>query len=307
MANVDLAPAGRLDLSAPRPTRVRSAGGTLLRLARAKPLGAVSALILLLCVVVAAAAPLISPYSPLSNNSSAELQPPSVRHLFGTDQFGRDVFSRVVYGARVSMEVGVGATVAGGFAAVVIGIVSAYFGGAVDYLIQRVVDCVQAIPAIILLIALLVILGPSLTNVIIALSVRTAFVSSRVQRSAALTVMGQTYVDAGRVLGATDARIMTIYILPNIMASVIVIASINFGGAILAEAALAFLGYSVPPPAPTWGSMLSGEGRAYMFVAPWLLLAPAVVLSAVVFAANMFGDALRDVLDPRLRQAGGQF
>ncbi len=115
-------------------------------------------------------------------------------------------------------------------------------------------------------------------------------------------------VDAGRVLGATDARIMAIYILPNIMASVIVLVSVNFGGAILAEATLAFLGYSVPPPAPTWGSMLSGEGRAYMFVAPWLLLAPAVVLSAVVFAANMFGDALRDVLDPRLRQAGsGQF
>jgi peptide/nickel transport system permease protein len=200
--------------------------------------------------------------------------------------------------------VGLGATVIGGVVAVIIGIISAYFGGVVDYVIQRVVDTVQAIPPLILLIGLLVILGPSLTNVILALSLRTAFVTSRIMRSAALTIMGQQYVDAGRVIGASDSRIMSTYVLPNIMASVIVLATINFGGAILAEAFLAFLGLSVPPPQPTWGGMLSAEGRTYMFVGPWLLIAPTAVLSAVVFAANMFGDAVRDVLDPRLRQTG---
>jgi peptide/nickel transport system permease protein len=284
---------------------VRAGAGSILRIARSKPLGAVSAVILIVFIVVAVFAPALAPYDPLSNNHSIEMHAPSASHLFGTDQYGRDVFSRILYGARVSLVVGVAAAIAGGVIAVLLGVASAYFGGAVDYVIQRVVDMVQSIPSLVLLIAILVILGPSLTNVIIALSVQTAFVTSRVMRASALTILGQPFVDAGRVIGASHLRIMSSYILPNIMAAVIVLATVNFGRAILAEAFLAFLGYSVPPPQPTWGSMLSAEGRAYMFVGPWLLIAPTVVLSAVVFAANMFGDAMRDVLDPRLRQSGG--
>jgi peptide/nickel transport system permease protein len=305
MARVLSARADEIALESGSAARLRASAAGLLRLARSKPLGAVSALILILFVLAAVFAPVLSPYDPISNNHSIEMQPPSARHLFGTDQFGRDVLSRILYGARVSLEVGIGATVAGGVIAVIIGVFSAYFGGTVDYAVQRVVDMVQAIPSRVLLIAILVVLGPSLPNVIIALSARSAFVTSRVMRGAALTILGQPYVDAGRIIGASHVRIMATYILPNIMASVIVLGTVNFGGAILAEAFLAFLGYSVPPPQPTWGGMLSAEGRTFMFVAPWLLIAPTAVLSAVVFAANMFGDAMRDILDPRLRQAGG--
>lgn len=184
-----------------------------------------------------------------------------------------------------------------------IGTLSAYAGGAVDYFVQRVVDTVQAIPSLILLIAIMVILGPSRTNVIIALSARSLMVTSRVVRGSALGVLGQPYVGAGRVIGCSHLRTIVRYIVPNIMGPIIVLATINFGGAILAEAALSYLGYGVPPPTATWGGMLSAEGRAYMSVAPWLLLAPTIALTLVVFSANMLGDALRDVLDPRLRGA----
>jgi peptide/nickel transport system permease protein len=277
----------------------------LLRFVRVKPLGTVSALIIVVLVVVALLAPVLSPFSPAVHDGAHQLQGPTARHLFGTDQYGRDILSRIIYGARTSLYVGLGATLVATGLAVVIGTVSAYFGGGLDYAIQRVVDTVQSIPQLILLIAILVILGPSLTNVIIALSVRAALVTSRVIRGSALSVLAQPYVDAGRVLGASHIRLMRRYLIPNIMAPVIVLASISFGGNILAEASLSFLGYGVPPPTATWGSMLSAEGRAFMFVAPWLLIAPTVALTLVVFASNMLGDALRDVLDPRLRGGGG--
>jgi peptide/nickel transport system permease protein len=304
MAGIGAAPAGEVRYRSGERSRLRIGSAAMLRFTRGKPLGAVSAIILALFLSVALLATVLAPYSPVSNNSRAQLQGPSLRHLMGTDQYGRDVFSRILFGARTSLYVGVGATLIGGVAAVVIGVVSASAGGSVDYLIQRVVDTVQAIPPIILLIALLVVLGPSLTNVILALSLRSAFVTSRVMRGSALTILKQPYVDAGRIIGCSHLRLMSIYVLPNIMASVIVLATANFGAAILAEATLSFLGYGVPPPTPSWGGMLSAEGRSFMFVAPWLLIAPTAALSAVVFAANMFGDALRDILDPRLRQAG---
>ena len=275
----------------------------LLRFVRTKPLGAFSAAVLVLMVLVAVLAPLLAPFDPLVHDNFAQLQGPSAQHLIGTDQFGRDVLSRIIYGARTSLYVGLGATILGVGLAVVIGTASAYFGGAVDYLVQRVVDAVQAIPALILLIAVLVILGPSLTNVVIALSARSSMVTSRVVRGSALGVLAQPYVEAARLLGGSHTRVILRYIVPNIMATVIVLASISFGGNILAEASLSFLGYGVPPPTPSWGSMLSAEGRAFMLVAPWLLIAPTAALTIVVYAANMFGDALRDVLDPRLRGA----
>jgi peptide/nickel transport system permease protein len=277
----------------------------LLRFVRAKPLGTASAVVLALMVLIALLAPLLSPYDPVVHDNIRELRGPSAQHLFGTDQYGRDVLSRIIYGARTSLYVGLGATLLGIGLAVVIGTASAYFGGPFDYAVQRLVDTVQSIPALILLITILVVLGPSLTNVIIALSIRSAMVTSRVVRGAALAVLAQPYLDAGRLLGASHLRLIGRYIVPNIMAPVIVLASINFGGNILAEASLSFLGYGVPPPTASWGGMLSAEGRAFMFAAPWLLIVPTVVLTLVVFASNMFGDALRDVLDPRLRGASG--
>jgi peptide/nickel transport system permease protein len=304
MAGVGTAQAGEISYGSGGGSRPRLAPGALVRFVRAKPLGAISALILLVFVIVAVLAPLLAPYSAVANNHSLEMNGPSLKHLFGTDQYGRDVLSRIIFGARTSLYVGLGATLIGGFVAIAIGVLSAYAGGVLDYAIQRVVDTVQAIPALILLIGFLVILGPSLTNVIIALSLRSAFVTSRVMRGSAIQILRQPYVDSGRVIGCSHLRIMSVYILPNIMASVIVLASVNFGAAILAEASLSFLGYGVPPPMPSWGGMLSAEGRAYMFVGPWLLIAPTAVLTVVVFAANMFGDALRDILDPRLRQTG---
>ena len=275
----------------------------LFRFVRSKPLGTFSALVLAIMVLVAVLAPVLAPYDPLVHDELSLLEGPSAQHLLGTDQFGRDVLSRIIYGARTSLYVGVGATLLGVGLAVVLGTASAYFGGAFDYLVQRIVDAVQAIPALILLIVVLVILGPSLTNVVIALSARASMVNSRVIRGSALGVLALTYVDAARLLGCSHRRVILRYIVPNIMAPVIVLASISFGGNILAEASLSFLGYGVPPPTPSWGSMLSAEGRAFMLVAPWLLIAPTAALTVVVYASNMFGDALRDVLDPRLRGA----
>src|SRR5581483_11244600 len=225
----------------------------LLRFVRAKPLGTASAVVLALMVLIAMLAPLLSPYDPVVHDNIRELQGPSAQHLFGTDQYGRDVLSRIIYGARTSLYVGLGATLIGIGLAVVIGTASAYFGGPFDYAVQRLVDTVQSIPALILLITILVVLGPSLTNVIIALSIRSAMVTSRVLR-------------------ASHQRLIGRYIVPNIMAPVIVLASISFGGNILAEASLSFLGYGVPPPTASWGGMLSAEGRAFMFAAPWLLI-----------------------------------
>jgi peptide/nickel transport system permease protein len=290
------------------PSRVRSAqvawrrwGNGLLAFARAKPLGAFGAVILTVMVVMAIFATQLEPYNPIATNQRQALLSPDAEHLLGTDQFGRDVFSRVIRGARISLYVGLGATVAAVVLATIIGVVSAYFGGATDYFVQRLVDAVQAVPGLILLISVLVILGPSITNVVLALAFRSSITTSRVVRGATLGVLTNPYVESAKVLGAHDLRVMLRHVVPNIIPPVIIVATVQFGGAILAEAALSFLGYGVPPPTPTWGGMMSAEGRIYMIAAPWVLLAPAIALSLVVFSVNVFGDALRDRLDPRLR------
>ncbi|MEX2229885.1 MAG: ABC transporter permease [Dehalococcoidia bacterium] len=269
--------------------------------ARRKPLGAFGAIVLTVLVAMAALADVIVPYDPFAHDASAELAGPSLSHLAGTDQFGRDIFSRIILGARTSLSVGVAVTVIAIIPAIALGLASAYFGGWADYLLQRLVDTIQSVPYLIMLIAIMVVLGPSLTNVILALSFRRAIVESRVMRGATMGLLNQTYVESARAVGATDWRVMVRHIVPNIMPTVIVIASIGFGGVILAEASLSFLGYGVPPPTPSWGGMLAADGRAYMYAAPWMLVAPTVALALIVFGVNMFGDALRDVLDPRLR------
>lgn len=276
-------------------------GSSVLRFARRKTLGAIGGVILIVLIGMAIAAPVITKYDPIAGDPSARLQRPSASHLVGTDQHGRDLFTRIVYGSQTSLKIGVMVTLATVIPAIVLGLVSAYFGGWVDYLIGRFVDTIQAIPFLILLISIMVVLGPSLLNVVIALSFRRAVTESRILRASVLGLMNQVYIEAARSLGASGTWIMFRHLLPNIMPTIIVLASLGFGGVIISEASLSFLGYGVPPPTPTWGGMLATDGRSYMFAAPWMLIGPTVALGIAVFGINVFGDALRDVLDPRLR------
>ena len=292
---------GRLAGRTHAPTVARRSIKALVRFMRRKPLGAFGAIVVVTLVTTAALADVIAPYDPLAQNAAAALQPPGADYLAGTDQFGRDLFSRLVHGARVSLFVGVGAVVLALVPGTILGMTSAYLGGAFDYFVQRVVDAFQAIPGVILLISIMVVLGGSIPNVIIALAIPAMIRDSRIMRGASMSISRSEYVMAARALGASDPRIIFRHVLPNIASPIIVVASLGFGGFILAEATLSFLGFGVQPPAPAWGGMLSAEGRAYMFAAPWLLWGPAIALSMVIFGANMFGDALRDELDPRLK------
>ena len=273
----------------------------IVRFSRRQPLGAFSAVVLVVLVLSAALADVIVPYDPIRNNVGPSLEGPDGTHLFGTDHFGRDVFSRIVYGARTSLYVGMGATLLGVLAATLLGAVSGYTGGKLDYFVQRFVDTAQAIPPLIFLLGVLLVLGPRTEYIILALGLRTGLSLSRIVRGSVIDIKAEDYVEAARSFGASGARILTFHVFPNIFALIIVLVSTTIGGLIVAEASLSFLGFGVPPPTPSWGGMLSVDGRIYMLAAPWLLIAPAFALTLVVFATNMFGDALRDELDPRMR------
>ena len=284
--------------------RVRTLRGAFLglgRFSRRKPLGAVGGLIVLTLLVMAGFAEWIAPYAYDQQIPDARLKPPGREFLFGTDNVSRDIFSRIVYGARVSVTVGFLTVLLGNVAAATIGITSGYFRGRYDIVVQRLVDAWQAFPALIIILSLLAVLGPGMLNVILALSILVAAGASRVIRSAALSVVEHPYIEAAQAMGAGHVRVIVRHVLPNVAATIVVIATIGLGGVILAESALSFLGYGVPPPHPSWGSMLSGSGRTYMYNAPWIAIWPGVAISMVVFGFNMLGDALRDVLDPRLR------
>jgi peptide/nickel transport system permease protein len=222
----------------------------------------------------------------------------------GTDNLSRDLWSRIVHGARVSITVGFGAVAMAAVLATAIGVTSAYFGGAYDLIVQRIVDGWMSFPALVIVLSLMAVLGPGMLNVIVALAVLGTATQSRVIRSATLVVKEQAFVEAARAAGAGHARIILVHLLPNVAATVIILATIGLGVAILAESALSFLGFGVPPPHPSWGGMLSGSGRTYMYQAPWIAVWPGVAISLAVFGFNMLGDALRDVLDPRLRGSG---
>lgn len=271
-----------------------------LRFIRGKPLGAASAAILLVMVVTAIFAPLIATHSRDYTDKRAILLAPSAVHYFGTDNYGRDVFSRIVYGSRVSIYVGAGATLLGIGLATLLGVVSGYFGGGIDAGLQRIVDAAMAFPALVLLLVLVSVLGAGIFQLVFALGILGMFASSRVVRSAVLGVKANVYVDAARALGARNGRILVRHILPNIFGPIMVLATVSFGVAILAETSLSYLGLGIPPPTPSWGRMLS-EARSFMLQRPTLALFPGLAITIVVFAVNMFGDALRDVLDPRLR------
>jgi len=283
------------------PRRGRGAS-RLLRVVVRRPLGLLSGLILLALVVVGALAPWIAPHDPQKVHLLQTLQRPGEHgFVFGSDEQGRDVLSRVIYGARVSLTIGLLASGLGVALGAAIGITSGYLRGAVDFVIQRFVDSLMSIPGLVLAIGMVAILGASVRNLIIVIALGMLPNSSRVVRSATLAVRETAYVQAARAIGAGGPRIILRHILPNIFASVIVLVSVSLGVAILAEGSLSFLGLGVPPPQPTWGGMLSGPGRAYLQDAPWMAIFPGLAITTVVWALNIFGDVLRDELDPRLR------
>jgi peptide/nickel transport system permease protein len=255
---------------------------------------------------MAAGADWITPYAYDHSIPGARMKPPGAQFWMGTDNLSRDMWSRVVYGARISITVGFATILLGTAAAAAIGVSSAYLGGTFDMVVQRVMDAWMSFPYLILILSIMAVLGPGLANLILTLSIIIAAQFARVIRGAALSVMQNPYVEAARAMGSGHARIITRYILPNVAATIIILATIGLGGVILAESALSFLGFGVPPPYPSWGGMLSGSGRSYMFRAPWMAVFPGVAISLAVFGFNMLGDALRDVLDPRLRGTGGR-
>src|SRR5215475_1133932 len=271
------------------------------RFCRQKPLGAIGGALVLALIVLAVFADRIAPYTYDETIRGARLKPPSAQFWMGTDNLGRDIWSRVVYGARISVTVGFATVALATVMSTAIGVSSAYVGGAYDIAVQRVVDAWISFPALVIVLSLLAALGPGLLNLILALSIIGAAGTSRVIRGATLSIVQNPYVEGARAVGAGHGRILLLYVLPNIMATIIILATIGLGTVILAESALSFLGFGVPPPYPSWGSMLSGSGRTYMFRAPWMAIWPGVAISLAVFGFNMLGDALRDVLDPRLR------
>jgi peptide/nickel transport system permease protein len=286
------------------PARLRSLGQALHglgRFCRRKPLGAVGAIIVLILLVLAGFAEWIAPYAYDQQIPDARLRPPGRDFPFGTDNVSRDILSRIVYGARVSVTVGFLTVLLGNVVATAIGITSGYFRGRYDIIVQRLVDAWQAFPYLIIILSLLAVLGPGMLNVILALSILVAAGASRVIRGATLSVVEHPYIEAARAMGAGHVRVIVRHVLPNVAATIVVVSTIGLGGVILAESALSFLGFGIPPPHPSWGSMLSGSGRTYMYSAPWIAIWPGVAISLVVFGFNMLGDALRDVLDPRLR------
>jgi peptide/nickel transport system permease protein len=285
----------------PDPRSRKSWAWHLRRFILRKPLGAIGGLGLLLIVAVAVFAPLIATHDHLAQDIPNRLHPPSSEFLFGTDNLGRDQFSRVVYGARVSLYVGLVSVVLGTLIGTALGITSAYFGGRLDLGLQRFIDALQGIPSLVLVMALVVALGASLNNVTLAIALSLITRTTRLARSQALSVKQADYVLAARSIGATPLRIMVRYVTFNSLTPVIVLATGFLGAAIVTEAGLSFLGLGVPPPHPSWGRMLEFGARGYQEAAPWLTIFPGVALTITVFGFNLFGDALRDTLDPRLR------
>jgi peptide/nickel transport system permease protein len=278
-----------------------SAVAGLLRFCRRKPLGALGGLCVLAMLVMAAGADVIAHYPYDQSVPGARMQPPSARFWMGTDNLSRDMWSRVVYGARISVTVGFATIAIGTLVAAAVGISSAYVGGTYDIVVQRIVDAWMSFPYLVIILSLMAVLGPGLLNLILTLSLLIAAGGARVIRGTALSVMQNPYLEAARAMGAGHLRIVLRYVLPNVMATIMILATIGLGGVILAESSLSFLGFGVPPPYPSWGAMLSGSGRSYMYRAPWMAIWPGLAISLAVFGFNMLGDALRDVLDPRLR------
>ena len=273
------------------------------RFARKKPLGAAGGVLMLVMVVTAVFADLLQTHDPIATDAAFTLGRPVASHWFGTDHLGRDIYSRIVHGARVSLIVGLASTLAGSVLGGIVGLLSGYAGGKTDLVTQRVLDILQGLPLLVLALVMSASLGPSVQNVIIAISIPIVPRAARVIRSSVLSIREMQYVEAARALGVRHARIAFRHILPNTMGPFIVLCTAQLGSAILVEATLSFLGLGVPEPYPSWGRMLSVSAAEYAQKAPHLVLFPGVAISLAVFGSNLLGDALRDTLDPRLRGA----
>ena len=271
------------------------------KMLRDKPLGGIGGLVFALFLFCAIFAGVLAPYGMNETNMQRVLETPSFAHWMGTDHIGRDVFSRILYGAQLSVIIGFLAAGLATVISIVLGVLTGYFGGKIDMLIQRFVDAWMTFPDLVLLIVVVSIIGPGVTQIIIILGCLYGIAGSRIIRGSTITVRENMYTHAAQSMGARTFHVLCFHVLPNVMPVVIVLFTTRVGAVILAEAGLSFLGLGIPPPAPTWGSMLSGGGRTYMYVGPWLALAPGLALTIVVYSINVYGDALRDMLDPRMR------
>ena len=266
-----------------------------------QPLGAFGMILVLLMAIAAVSAPWLAPYDPTANDFAAMTEGPSWGHLMGTDQFGRDVLSRILFGAQTAMIVGFTCALVGGIAGLVLGVGSAYFGGGIDLVFQRVLDVLMAFPLIILALAVVAIFGTGVHNVITAITIPLIPRCARVVRSSALSIREVPYVDAARACGFSHSRIIFRHMIPNVMAPFLIVITAFVGQAILAEASLSYLGLGVQEPTPAWGLMLQGGAEEYATTAPWIAVFPGLAIALTVFGISLFGDALRDALDPKLR------
>jgi peptide/nickel transport system permease protein len=273
-----------------------------LEFCRREPIGAFGMVIVLVMAFTGTFAELLAPYSPTANDFAAMTEAPSWAHWLGTDQFGRDLLSRIIYGARTALIVGLSSAIVGGFAGLVLGVASAYFGGLLDLIFQRIFDVVMAFPLIIMALAVVAIFGTGVHNVIVAITIPLIPRCARVVRASALAIREIPYVDAARACGYSDTRIILRHMVPNVMAPFLIMLTAFVGQAILAEASLSYLGLGVQEPTPAWGLMLQGGAEEYASTAPWIAIFPGLAIALTVFGVSLFGDALRDVLDPKLRQ-----
>ncbi len=288
------------------PKRHRFLVELFIRLVKEKPLGVVGGVIVMILLSAGIFADVLAPFGINEISLAERLDPPSRAHLLGTDNLGRDLLSRIIYGARISMIVGLSASFLNSSIGIIIGGTSAYFGGKVDLIIQRFVDASYAVPTIFIVLTIMSIVGPGMWQVIFVIGIARGL-HCRTERSLVIGIKENLYVQAAQATGSSVPKILVRHILPNIMPGLIIIFSMTVGSVILYEATLSFLGFGIPPPVPSWGGMLSGPGRQFMLLAPWMVIWPGLALALVVYGINMLGDAMRDLLDPRLRGGLGRY